>query len=63
MTDNKQEKYQNDELLIGRNPIAEALSSGRSVIKIMIAKGASGGAAVEIAAKAKKASSAKSWTT
>ena len=55
MTENKQEKYQNDELLIGRNPIAEALSSGRSVIKIMIAKGASGGPAVEIAAKAKKA--------
>ncbi len=55
MNDRNQEKYQNDELLIGRNPIAEALASGRSVIKIMIAKGSSSGAAVEIAAKAKKA--------
>ena len=55
MTDKKQEKYQNDELLIGRNPIAEALASGRSVIKIMIAKGTTSGPAVEIAAKAKKA--------
>ena len=55
MTDKKQEKYQNDELLIGRNPIAEALASGRSVIKIMIAKGTASGPAVEIAAKAKKA--------
>lgn len=55
MTDKKQEKYQNDELLIGRNPIAEALASGRSVIKIMIAKGTATGPAVEIAAKAKKA--------
>lgn len=55
MTDKKQEKYQNDELLIGRNPIAEALASGRSVIKIMIAKGTTSGPAIEIAAKAKKA--------
>ena len=55
MVDNKHEKYQNDELLIGRNPIAEALSSGRSIIKIMIAKGSASGPAVEIAAKAKKA--------
>ena len=55
MTDNKQEKYQNDELLIGRNPIAEALASGRPIIKIMVAKGTSSGPAVEIAAKAKKA--------
>jgi len=55
MTEKKQEKYQNDELVIGRNPIAEALASGRSVIKIMIAKGTTSGPAVEIAAKAKKA--------
>ena len=55
MTDNNQEKYSRDELLIGRNPIAEALSSGRSVIKIMIAKGSVSGPAVEIIAKAKKA--------
>lgn len=56
MNDNRQqEKYRNDELLIGRNPVAEALSSGRSVIKVLIAKGNTGGAAVEITAKAKKA--------
>ena len=55
MNDNKQQKYSADELLIGRNPIAEALSSGRSVIKIMVAKGAAAGPAVEIIAKAKKA--------
>ena len=47
--------YQNDELLIGRNPISEALASGRSVIKVMIAKGTTSGTAAEIAAKAKKA--------
>ena len=55
MKDNTQRPYQNDELLIGRNPINEALSAGRSVIKVMIAKGSASGAAVEIAAKAKKA--------
>ena len=32
------EKQNSDELLIGRNPIAEALSSGRPIIKIMVAK-------------------------
>ena len=55
MNNDKQQPYQNDELLIGRNPVAEALGSGRSVIKVMIAKGGASGAAVEIAAKAKKA--------
>jgi len=44
-----------DELLIGRNPINEALASGRPIIKVMIAKGQTSGSAVEIAAKAKKA--------
>lgn len=43
-----------DEVIIGRNPIIEALSSGRPIIKIMVAKGNTGGAAVEIAAKAKQ---------
>lgn len=52
--DNK-EKYANDELLIGRNPINEAITAGRSIIKIMVAKGVTTGPAVEIAAKAKKA--------
>lgn len=55
MRENNRQPYSDDELLIGRNPIAEALTSGRSIIKIMIAKGTSTGPAVEIAAKAKKA--------
>lgn len=55
MKDTKQKPYADDELLIGRNPIAEALSSGRSIIKIMIAKGTTSGPAVEIIAKAKRA--------
>jgi len=49
------DKYTNDELLIGRNPISEAFSSGRAIIKVMVAKGLTGGPAVEIIAKAKKA--------
>ena len=55
MKENKQKQYQNDELLIGRNPIVEALSSGRSIIRIMVAGGAAAGPAAEIVAKAKKA--------
>lgn len=55
MEDNKKNRYTDDELLIGRNPVAEALSSGRPLIKVMIAKGGVTGSAVEIAAKAKKA--------
>ena len=54
MNERNNDKYPNDELLVGRNPIAEALASGRPLIKVMVAKGSSG-AAVEIAAKAKKA--------
>ncbi|WP_405341715.1 23S rRNA (guanosine(2251)-2'-O)-methyltransferase RlmB [Ruminococcus sp.] len=55
MNNEKKQPYQNDELLIGRNPVAEALSAGRSIIKVMVAKGNPSGAAVEITAKAKKA--------
>lgn len=55
MNEKKQDSYTGDELLIGRNPIAEALAAGRPIIKIMIAKGTAAGPAVEIAAKAKKA--------
>ena len=55
MEDNKKNRYTDGELLIGRNPVAEALSSGRPLIKVMIAKGSVTGSAVEIAAKAKKA--------
>lgn len=49
------EQNRTDELLIGRNPILEALSSGRPIIKVMIAKGQTAGSAVEIAAKARAA--------
>ena len=52
---NQNEKYGSDELLIGRNPVNEALASGRSIIKVMVAKGAASGPAVEIAAKARRA--------
>ena len=55
MNNEKNQPYQNDELLIGRNPVAEALSAGRAIIKVMVAKGNPSGAAVEITAKAKKA--------
>lgn len=55
MKEKTSQSHQNDELLIGRNPVAEALAAGRSIIKVMIAKGSASGAAVEIAAKAKKA--------
>ena len=55
MANNKkssEEKRSADELLIGRNPIIGALSGGRPIIKIMIAKGQTAGHAAEIAAKA-----------
>lgn len=55
MKEQTKQPYQNEELLIGRNPVSEALSAGRSIIKVMIAKGNTSGAAVEIAAKAKRA--------
>lgn len=57
MTENQKKKNESrtcDELLIGRNPILEALSGNRPMIKIMVAKGQTG-APVEIIAKAKKA--------
>ena len=53
--DRKNSDNGGDELLIGRNPINEALTSGRPIIKVMIAKGQTSGSAVEIAAKARKA--------
>ena len=55
MKDTQQQPYTDDELLIGRNPVSEALASGRPIIKVMIARGQPSGPAVEIAAKAKKA--------
>lgn len=55
MKEQTSQSFPNDKLLIGRNPVAEALTAGRPIIKVMIAKGSTSGAAVEIAAKAKKA--------
>lgn len=47
------EKNEKEEILVGRNPIVEALNSGRSVIKVMTAKGSRGPSASEIIKKAK----------
>lgn len=49
----KQEERHHDDILIGRNPILEALSSGRPIIKILYAKDQNTGSAVEILSKAK----------
>lgn len=42
------------DVIAGRNPVSEAIRSGRSIDKIMIAKGAKTGAIVGILAKAKE---------
>lgn len=47
-----EEKKYND-IIIGRNPVSEALRSNRSIDRIIIAKGAKTGAVVGILAKAK----------
>lgn len=49
----EQNREENRSLLIGRNPIIEALKSGREMEKILIAKGA-GGSVVKIAAMARE---------
>lgn len=51
MTD---EKRQKDDLIIGRNPVSEAIRSNRSIDRILVAKGSKNGAIVGILAKAKK---------
>ena len=48
------ENVKKDDLIVGRNPVSEALRSSRSVDKILVAKGARTGAVVGILAKAKK---------
>lgn len=48
-----QEKNEKDEILVGRNPIIEAINTDRSIIKIMTAKGAHHSSAAEIVRKAK----------
>ncbi len=44
---------QNENLLVGRNPIREALKSGRDIEKLLVLKGEMSGSASEIIAKAK----------
>ncbi len=44
-----------ENLLVGRNPIREAIKSGRSIEKILVARGELSGSAREIIAKAKEA--------
>ncbi len=43
----------NDEIVSGRHPVIEALKSGRSINKIIIAEGSEGGSLTEIIGKAK----------
>jgi 23S rRNA (guanosine2251-2'-O)-methyltransferase len=51
--DMNQERQEKDEILVGRNPIVEAINSDRSIIRIMVAKGSHGSSAAEIIKKAK----------
>ena len=43
-----------DDIIVGRNPVSEALRSSRSIDRILVAKGAGSGAVVGILARAKK---------
>ena len=49
------ESAEMDNLLVGRNPIREALKAGRSIEKMLVAQGELSGSAKEIVAKAKEA--------
>ena len=44
----------NDDIIVGRNPVTEAIRSSRPIDRILVAKGERGGAVVGILAKAKK---------
>ena len=44
----------NDDIIVGRNPVTEAIRSSRPIDKILVARGERGGAIVGILAKAKK---------
>ncbi len=50
----KNDEKTKDEIIIGRNPIVEAINSDRSINRIMVAKGQRSGAVSEILHKAKK---------
>lgn len=52
--DHEEEAIPNENLLCGRNPIREALKSGRDIEKLMVAKGDLTGSAREIIAMAKE---------
>ena len=49
-----EDRKQKDDLIVGRNPVSEAIRSKRSIDRILVAKGARNGAVVGILAKAKK---------
>lgn len=51
---NKDNPKQKDDLIVGRNPVSEAIRSGREIDRILVAKGEKNGAVVGILAKAKK---------
>lgn len=48
------EKEQRDDVIAGRNPVSEAIRSGRAIDSIMVAKGGRNGAIIGILAKAKE---------
>lgn len=51
---NAENTRKNDDVIIGRNPVSEALRSGRAIDRILVARGEKNGSAVAILAKAKK---------
>lgn len=50
----KETREKKDDIIAGRNPVAEALSSNRPIESIMVAKGKSTGSVVALLSKAKK---------
>ena len=50
----EEERKQKDDLIIGRNPVSEAIRSSRAIDRILVARGSRSGAVVGILAKAKK---------
>ena len=50
----KNENFQRDDIIFGRNPVSEAIRSGRAIDSILIAKGNMSGAVTGIIAKAKE---------
>ena len=49
------EAHEEDNLLVGRNPIREALKAGKSIEKMLVAQGELSGSARELVAKAREA--------